>query len=308
MKRASNNIILIKIFNNEQHLSKLSNCFRPMKSFINYIALLLILTFTSCTDVIDVEVPTEEPRLVVEASINWEKGTVGNNQTIILSKSTPFFDTNGNVPVSGASVTITNNDDGSFFEFNDNNDGTYSTNTFVPVLNNSYTLEIITENETFIAQETFMPVVDILDTYQSKDKLDPDALEVNFDFQDPVEVTNYYYIKFKEQADLLPSLLDFKDEFVNGNLISVFNEREKDEDINQEEYAPGDVVDMELIGISKRYYEYIQILINQSESGGPFDTTPVALRGNCTNETNPDMYAYGYFRLTQVSKASYTFE
>ena len=44
-------------------------------------------------------------------------------------------------------------------------------------------------------------------------------------------------------------------------------------------------VNMELIGVSKRYYEYIQLLISQSESGGPFDTTPVALRGNCTNQT-----------------------
>ncbi len=91
-------------------------------------------------------------------------------------------------------------------------------------------------------------------------------------------------------------------------MITIFNERQEDEDINQVEYAPGDVVDIELYGISKRYYDYIGILINQSESGGPFDTTPVALRGNCRNETNPDMYAYGYFRITQVSKATYTFE
>ena len=50
------------------------------------------------------------------------------------------------------------------------------------------------------------------------------------------------------------------------------------------------------------------LLINQSESGGPFDTTPVALRGNCTNQNDPNNFAYGYFRLTEVAKASYTFE
>ena len=133
-------------------------------------------------------------------------------------------------------------------------------------------------------------------------------ITLSIDFIDPEDETNYYLIKFQEQADLLPTLFDFKDEFVNGNLITLFNEREKDEDINQEEYAPGDVVDIQFYGISKRYYEYIQILINQSESGGPFDTTPVALRGNCANQTNPDEYAYGYFRMTQVSKATYTFE
>ena len=279
-----------------------------MNRFINFLALLLLVFFTACTDVIDVEVPSEEPRLVIEASINWEKGTSGSDQTIYLSKSTPFFETNGNVPVSGASVVITNTSDGSFFEFNDQNDGSYTSSNFMPVLNDNYTLEVISEEETYIAQETFIPVVPILEVYQSTDKFLPEVLEVNFDFLDPAEEENYYYIKFKEQADTFPRLLDFKDEFVNGNLISVFNERQENEDINQVEYAPGDTVNMELIGISKRYYEYIQLLINQSESGGPFDTTPVALRGNCTNQNDPNNFAYGYFRLTEVAKASYTFE
>ena len=279
-----------------------------MKRILNSILLIIVLFFSACTDVIDVEVPTEEAKLVIEASINWEKETSGGDQTIYLSKSTPFFDTNGTVPVVGASVIITNNNDGSFFEFNDQNDGSYSTSNFIPVLNDNYTLEVMSEGETYNAQETFMPVVPILEVYQSTEKFLPEVLEVNFDFLDPVEEENYYYIKFKEQADTFPRLLDFKDEFVNGNLISVFNERQENEDINQVEYAPGDTVDMELIGISKRYYEYIQLLINQSESGGPFDTTPVALRGNCTNQNDPNNFAYGYFRLTEVAKASYTFE
>ena len=279
-----------------------------MKRILNSILLITVLFFSACTDVIDVEVPTEEAKLVIEASINWEKETSGSDQTIYLSKSTPFFETNGTVPVVGASVVITNNNDGSFFEFNDQNDGSYTTSNFIPVLNDSYTLEVMSEGETYSAQETFMSVVPILEVYQSTEKFLPEVLEVNFDFLDPVEEENYYYIKFKEQADTFPRLLDFKDEFVNGNLISVFNERQENEDINQVEYAPGDTVNMELIGISKRYYEYIQLLINQSESGGPFDTTPVALRGNCTNQNDPNNFAYGYFRLTEVAKASYTFE
>ena len=279
-----------------------------MKRILNSILLIIVLFFSACTDVIDVEVPTEEAKLVIEASINWEKGTNGSDQTIYLSKSTPFFDTNGNVPVVGASVVITNNNDGSFFEFNDQNDGSYTTGNFMPVLNDNYTLEVMSEGETYSAQETFMPVVPILEVYQSTEKFLPEVLEVNFDFLDPAEEENYYYIKFKEQADAFPRLLDFKDEFVNGNLITVFNERQENEDINQVEYAPGDTVNMELIGISKRYYEYIQLLINQSESGGPFDTTPVALRGNCTNQNDPNNFAYGYFRLTEVAKATYTFE
>ena len=172
-----------------------------MNTYFNYTILILILTFTSCIDVIEVDVPTEEPRLVIEASINWEKGTVGNNQVIKLSKSTPYFDANGNVPVLDASVQITNDTDGSIFIFTNDNDGNYSTDSFVPLVNNSYTLQVINEGETFIAQENLNPVVAILDVYQSTDKFFQDVLEVNFDFLDPEDEVNYYYIKFQEHLE-----------------------------------------------------------------------------------------------------------
>ena len=296
MKRVLNNTVLKFVVTN------------PVKTGIHYILLISILTLTSCTDVIEVEVPTEAPRLVIEASINWEKETVGNNQTIKLSRSSPYFDTNGAVSVLGASVKITNDTQGTVFIFTDNSDGSYSTDSFIPLVNNSYTLEVINEGETYVAQENLKPVPAILSVYQSTDYFFQDLLEVNFEFLDPEDEVNYYYIKFQEQADLLPSLSTLKDEFINGNLITISNERRENEDINQVAYAPGDVVDMELYGISKEYYDYMTILINQSESGGPFDTTPVALKGNCINQTNPDTDAYGYFRMTEVSKATYLFE
>ena len=296
MKRVLNNTVLKFVVTN------------PVKTGIHYILLIAILTLTSCTDVIEVEVPTEAPRLVIEASINWEKETVGNNQTIKLSRSSPYFDTNGAVSVLGASVKITNDTQGTVFIFTDNSDGSYSTDSFIPLVNNSYTLEVINEGETYVAQENLIAAPSILSVYQSTDYFFQDLLEVNFEFLDPEDEVNYYYIKFQEQADLLPSLSTLKDEFINGNLITISNERRENEDINQVAYAPGDVVDMELYGISKEYYDYMTILINQSESGGPFDTTPVALKGNCINQTNPDTDAYGYFRMTEVSKATYLFE
>ena len=67
--------------------------------------LLCLGVLTSCEDVIDVEVPSADPRLVIEASLDWEKGTSGANQTIKLSLSTPFFETTPS-PVIGASVKV----------------------------------------------------------------------------------------------------------------------------------------------------------------------------------------------------------
>lgn len=282
-----------------------------MTTLIKFITLTIVsvILLTSCTDVIDVEVQEADPRLVIEASLNWEKGTLGNNQTIKLSTSTPYFDEQTNTPVTTATVKVTNNDDGSEFVFAHQTNGSYTTNSFVPVANNNYTLEVIYNGESYVASETLIPVVDIADVYQSIEQGNDEALEVNIDFNDPLDEENYYFVKIKEGADLLPTLFDVSDEFVDGNLVNLFHERLEDEDINQIEYETGDNLNVEFYGISEPYYEYIGLLISQYESAGDiFSTTPVALRGNCVNPANPDNYAYGYFRLTEVVKTSYTFQ
>ena len=281
-----------------------------MITILRIIIVLIISAFlTSCTDVIDVEVPTTVPRLVIEASLDWEKGTLGNEQVIKLSTSTPYFDSESTSIVTGASVRVTNDNNGAEFIFIDQNNGEYLTSNFIPELNKSYTLEIVYNGDTFVAHETLTPVVDITAIYQSLEEGDDEALEVNVDFNDPVNEENYYFFKIQEQADVLPTFFDISDEFTNGNLISVYNEREEDEDINQVEYTSGDVVNIKFYGISKRYYNYIGLLIQQYEStGDPFSTTPVALKGNCINISHAENYAFGYFRLTQVVKSSYTFQ
>ena len=72
------------------------------------VLLLLFVICFSCEEVVDVDVPNADPRLVIEANIDWEKGTAGNVQTILLSKTTAYFSDNTNVPVIGAIVSVTN--------------------------------------------------------------------------------------------------------------------------------------------------------------------------------------------------------
>jgi len=273
------------------------------------IAILIAVLLSSCTDVVDIEVQSSQSRLTIEASLDWEKGTLGNEQTIKLSSSTDYYDTSTNTSVTGASVKVANDNSGVEFLFTDQNNGNYTTSSFVPVVNQSYTLTVDYNGETFTATETLMPVVDISELSQSTEEgFSDDVLEVNIAFEDPVEEENYYLIKLKERGDLLVELFDVDDEFTNGNEIKLFYEKEEDTDTNTMEFEQGDIVDVELLGISEVYYDFIGILIAQNEDSGPFGTTPVALKGNCINVTTPNNYAYGYFRLTQVVKETYTFE
>lgn len=278
-----------------------------MKSYIKIITLFAISIFFSCEDVIDVNVQTAPERLTVEASLDWEKGTSGNNQTIKLSTSSAYFAENKNNPITTATVKVTNTDTLEEFIFTNENNGNYTTNSFNPIIENTYDLEIVYNNETYIATENLKPVTDITRVEQSTEKgFDDEILEVNVFFDDPEDEENYYLFKYKESGDLLFELEDIDDEFINGNEVGWWYE--KDEDDEQGEFTVGDQVEVEMYGISKAYFNYIRTLIEQAEGVGLFSATPVALKGNCINQTNSENYAHGFFRLTQVVKTEYTFE
>jgi len=281
-----------------------------MKGIFLYSYMIISLVFFSCTDVIDVDVPYGGSRMVIEASLDWEKGSFGNEQTIKLSEMTPYFNDVSTQIVRGAFVNVTNDNNGESVQFIDQNNGTYSTSNFTPIINQSYTLEINYNGETYIAKETLTPVVDIKKVDQSTENgFDKDVIEINVYFDDPLEFKNYYLSKFHERKDLLPTLLDVNDEFTNGNEMHIFYEKFNNDDTNEKELLPGDIVDVELYGISKTYFNYIRLLIEQNGvAGDPFSTIPAPLRGNCTNPANPDNYAWGYFRLTEVNKTIYIVE
>ena len=281
-----------------------------MRNYIKITALSLMGLLASCTDVVDVEVQQGPTRLVIQASLDWEKGTTGNEQLVKLSTSTEFFDTTNNTAVTGASVSVTNDTSGAEFIFTDQNNGDYTTTEFVPVLNQSYTLNVVHDGETYTAQETLMPVTDITDLYQDReDGFDDEELELHVEFTDPANEENYYFFKFQREGDLLPEFEVGDDEFVNGNEIDWWYELEEDEETDKiDVLKPGDVVAIEMYGISEAYYDYMDILIDQIGGVDIFSATPVAVKGNCINLTNPDNYAHGYFRLTEVNRTSYTFE
>lgn len=281
-----------------------------MKLIYKILFVILILGTASCTDVIEVDVPEGPIRLTIEASLDWEKGTQGNDQTILLSTSTPYFESQNNSAVTGATVQVRNNESGVVFTFQDQNDGRYTTSSFLPVMGNSYTLEIQYEGEQYTATETMLPVSEFSAITQSQeDGEDDEVLEVNVSFQDPADIENYYFLRFQSRNDRLPELFDIKDEFVDGNEVTFYYEKIEDEQENIKEFEPGDTVDIVLLGISEDYYNYLQLLIEQFESAGdPFSATPVALVGNCINIDNPDNTPYGYFRVSEKVQSSFTFE
>ncbi len=147
-----------------------------------------------------------------------------------------------------------------------------------------------------------MPVTEINSVVQGLEGSGDDAeIQLQIFFDDPAGVSNYYLGEFIPSNLPVLSLAALDDEFTDGNENFIENDNES--------YVAGVSIDINLYGISQRYFNYISILIDQSGTEeGPFATTPVQLQGNCINNNNPNEDVLGYFRLSEVARTSYTIE
>ena len=183
------------------------------------------------------------------------------------------------------------------------NTGIYSNSSFIPTINGDYNLTISYQGETYTATETLKPVSEIEYIEQNNDGgFSGEETEIKAYFTDPGDEENYYFFEFISDIPVIPSLEVYKDEFVNGNSIFGF--------YTEEDLTSGDEVIIRNYGISQRFYEFMFILLQQNGEvdGGPFETQPATVRGNCSNQTNPDNFPLGYFRLSEVSEFIYLVE
>jgi hypothetical protein len=266
-----------------------------------YVYALILLAF-SCEDVINVDLNQAPPKLVIDASINWFKDTPGNDQNIKLSLSAPYFDTMI-PPANGAQVYITDNSNNIFDFIESENTGVYSNSTFIPVINETYTLTILYQGDTYSATETLKSVVPI-EYIEQNDQggFTGEETELKAFYTDPVDEENYYFFEFISDIPEIPTLEVYEDLFTNGNLIFGF--------YTEEDLSTNDVVLIRNHGVSRQFYNFMFILLQQNseEGGGPFETQPATIRGNCVNQTNPEKFPLGYFRLSEVAEFVYVVE
>lgn len=268
-----------------------------------YFIVIVFSLFYSCEDVVDVDLNEAEPRLIIEASINWFKNTVGNEQSIKLSLSAPFFD-DTIPPANNATVIVTNTSNGDEFVFLEEGlTGVYKSNNFIPIIDAEYRLTISHDNQNYTATEILKSVSSIDYIEQNNDGgFSGEDIEIKAYYTDPADVENYYFFEFSSDIAVVPTLEVYEDRFTDGNQIFGF--------YSEEDLESRDEVIIRNYGVSSRFYDFMFILLQQGsdESGGPFETQPATVRGNCINLTNPENFPFGYFRLSEVDEVIYTVE
>ena len=265
-----------------------------MKKIYIY-TILTVLLFSNCEKVVDIDVPTIEPKLIIDASFEvlFNATPVTANVVVKLKLSTDYFDET--IPtVSDAIVFLTNTIDSSVINFSDVN----LNGNFTPIINFipkdaiEYELTVIYKSEIYKGTATKVKSTQIDNAMQGDETLfSGKEIEIKVAFKDNVDTENYYLFNFTNNL-----FLPLEDRFFNGtnyNFSFFYQEDEIEVPTN---------VTVTMSGITKDYFTYFRILQNQSgtSGGGPFQSVPSSLLGNVINTTNEANFPLGYFHISET--------
>ena len=268
-----------------------------MKNIFFLLSLLFVVA--SCEDVVTIPLNAAAPKLVIDANIKWLKTTNGANQTIKLSLTSDFY-SNIIPPANGATVFVTTSANTVYNFIEMTNTGEYKCSNFVPAINETYTLTVNYQGQTYIATDKLLPTPPILNVQQETlPSFTGTRIEVKFFFQDNGATINYYLVNFKNSTELLPRFLPLQDDYFQGNLM--FGR------FSNESLKTGDNLFMSVQSISNRYFTYFQKLneLSGTSGGAPFSTPPATIRGNIVNQSDINNFPLGYFAVTEIDSRNY---
>ncbi|MBB1139192.1 DUF4249 domain-containing protein [Myroides sp. WP-1] len=268
-----------------------------------YILILFTLSFTSCTKVIDIDLPTAEPRLVVEGNLDFNK--MGDTDTVFvkLSLTTDYFNTEI-PPVNNAIVRISDKQGNQFLLRELAQTGSYYTTEIAkPVDGDTFKLQVEYDNDLYEATETYSSSPEILEITQKRERyFEKDYYVLRVYYQDTPRATqnlNYYYF-FYQYASTAPQPRVLSNEYSKGNKMeSLF--------IIDEDARPGEKVEIEFAQISRNYHDFAMSFFDAiGNGGGPFQVPSGRIIGNMKNKTTPEKEALGYFRVIEKQTATHT--
>ena len=297
-----------------------------MKRFI--LVILTISFLVSCEDVIDLELPESDTRLIVNGVIRVDEKQEYLPIEIVVSESSSFFESNTIASIESAVIYYgTPNPDapeilegGGISNLTELEPGsgkwvpdpTFDSDQRIRVssINEGDVFQLIltTREERYFATTTYVKSVPIDSLVQGDQTLfSGDETEVIVTFTDNGDHDDYYILDFDFNEYLVT-----EDEFYQGQtfVFSYFYDSDLALDTNTS-------ITIGLIGADESFYNYMnQIIVQSGGDQGPFQTPAATVRGNITNITGidnseifdnverNDNFALGYFAIVQEYKKS----
>lgn len=254
-----------------------------MKTSITITTLVFAGLLASCEKEINLKLKENDKQVVIEGNITNITGAEIN-----ISKTTAFSNSNEFPEVTGAEVTISDNE-GNTEKLTEVAPGKYRGTTLIGVSGRSYYMTVKTEDKSYTAISTIPSVVN-LDTLVGKEEVffGNNYYNVYPVFKDEAGTKNYYrFLEYINGKKVLGSTV-MNDELSDGNynVLPISNDPTTVKD--------GDVLELEMQNIDKTTYDYFRTM-SQSDMGGSAPSNPV---------TNIQGGALGYFSAHTIQKKS----
>ncbi len=249
------------------------------------------ISLTSCEKVIEIELNEADQRIIVEARL---MDTLGGNY-VNLSKSGSFYQDNNFDRITGATITISDNQ-GNSFPLTETASGFYTNASLQGVSGVTYTLTIDAEGEQITATSTMPPAVSI-DSLTLQAPFGgfggpADKVFAICHFNDLPGIENFYKLEAYQNGQKIIANYPYEDPLFDGNSVGValFNDL----------YEDGDFAQVVLLGIDEANYDYFVGLQDATSTGSSFDSAP----GNPTSNLNGN--AIGHFGAYSVASDTIT--
>lgn len=273
------------------------------------IAIVVIcLSFISCQDTIEVDVPQEQPRLMIDALIRVHEADSTINFTIKTGLTSGFFDSIKYTSV--ANVLLINHTLLDTLKLVENPDTTGFYQPEIPTELNflktgNLSLVVTYQEQTYYATTNYAPTVPIDTLTQGDGTLfGEDDTEVIVTFTDEPNREDYYIFDFDYGNYEIT-----EDTYYPGNQVAFSY-------FYDENLSTGAQPQISILGADKAFYTYMSQLIELSRSEyNPFATPTSTVKGNIFDLRNvdnptpdPSLFPLGYFAVVQTYHSSITIE
>ena len=270
-------------------------------------SILFALLAAACTEKINVKLDTTYTRVVVDGSIQSDTGVY----SISLTKSADYF-SNTSVPrVVNAVVTLSDGENTiKLHESQKGVSGIYLTDPdFAGKVGKTYTLhvdlpEAVAGTTSIEAVSALLPVtrLDSIGTVFHQEWGPKGIWTIRLWAQEPGNETNYYLFNLYKNGKLLTDTITKKvvsdDKFYNGSYMTGVDVIYLNNDHSWETIKPGDTITLQMSGITKEYFNFINE-VDQSGFNIPFFSGPPA---NISSNVNNG--GVGFFAAYSNSFAS----
>ena len=270
-----------------------------MKIFSFFFILFAILAvFSSCEDVIQLDLPDGEYRLTVDGNVS----DTGDTVQVILSSNAPYFD-DGATPRVGNALVVVRDDTGRADTLREEKPGVYLA-TFRGEIGRSYSLFVrLADGKVYETAPQLLQAVAKIDTIYSEyfqrpfDEGEDSSFQVAIEFQDPSGTEDFYRWKYWANDEINPqNLLFTSDQFFDGEYIKNFT-------VVRESQEKGTKIRIVQMSTSRDYYDYLRKLRDQVQrNDGLFSAPPAPVPGNLINTANSKDYALGFFGVSSLTE------